>query len=190
MEELEKTARELILAITEKTLKSLKDKGLLKEPSKLQMLCSSPEMKSLIKKLSASKYDPCREFKEGDKVRVKREVLGRPVYIGEDAWEPLDPDEIWSVEEDELETGWVHIKTSCVHATVWHAMLELVTPVEELEQYVVRLATSDGVEEWHVEPRNNNLALVAVFGHRHPNAKAAAEAECKRLNEEYRKETK
>lgn len=59
---------------------------------------------------------------------------------------------------------------------------------EELEPYVVRLAIPDGVEEWHVEPRNNNLALVAVFGHGHPNAKAAAEAERDRLNAEDRKE--
>ena len=59
---IEENAKELILAIIEKTLKSLKDKGLLKEPSKLQMLCSIPEMKTLIKKLSDPKYDPCCKF--------------------------------------------------------------------------------------------------------------------------------
>lgn len=184
MEELEKIAKTLIWAITEKTLKTLNDKGLLKEPSKLQMLCSSPEMKSLIKKLSSPKYDPCREFKEGDKVRVKREVHDRPVYIGEDAWEPLDPDEIWSVEEDELETGWVHIKTSCVHATVWHAMLELVAPVEEQEPYSVGETT----DYFSVDKDNEEVSL--YWKARHPHAKDAAEAECKRLTEEYRKETK
>ena len=90
MNELEKTARELIFAITEKTLKSLNDKGLLKEPSKLQMLCSSPEMKSLIKKLSAPKYDPCRKFRKGDKVRVvERNGRYQPNIPGDELWKGL-----------------------------------------------------------------------------------------------------
>lgn len=137
------------------------------------------------------KYDPCREFKEGDKVRVKREVHGRPVYIGDDAWEPLDPNEIWSVEEDEVETGWVHIKTSCVHATVWHGMLELITPVEELEPYSV------------VQPENYKCVRIMEGKRIHSSipfdedecvcltleqAKAAAEAERDRLNANYRKD--
>lgn len=132
---------------------------------------------------TAPKYDPCRKFKKGDKVHMKREVHGRPVYIGDDAWEPLDPNEIWSVEEDELETGWVHIKTSCVHASVWHGMLELVTPIEELEPYSVE----DGPMAFRLKKGDK---LLASYWRSHPNAKAAAEAERDRLNAEYRKETK
>lgn len=130
------------------------------------------------------KYDPCRKFRKGDKVHMKPEVNGRPVYIGEDAWEPLDHNEIWTVVEDELETGWVRIKTACVHATVWHAMLELVTPVEELEPYSVGESTN----YFSVDKDDEELSL--YWKDKHPNAKVAAEAECARLNEEYRKEQK
>ena len=135
---------------------------------------------------NAPKYDSNRLFRKRDKVHMKPEVNGRPVYIGDDAWEPLDPNEIWSVEEDELETGWVHIKTSCVHATVWHGMLELVTPVEELEPYFVK----NIIRGYAVYERGaGDLAASCVFWSKyHPNAKAAAEAERDRLNAEHRKE--
>lgn len=134
---------------------------------------------------TAPKYDPCRKLRKGDRVHMKPEVNGRPVYIGEDAWEPLDPNEIWTVEEDELETGWVRIKTDCVHATVWHAMLELVTPVEELEPYSV----VDAHTHWDVADKNMKTVATYSKGY-HPNAKAAAEAERDRLNAEHRKERK
>ena len=135
----------------------------------------------------APKYDPCRKFREGDKVRVKSEVNGRPVYIGEDAWEPLDPNEIWEVVE-EKETGWVHLKNGCLSADVWHGMLELVTPVEELELYSVHVGNYEGewgvYRDWAIVTQE----LIVSFSHRHPHAKSAAEAERDRLNAEYRKE--
>jgi hypothetical protein len=185
MDELEKNARELILAITEKTLRSLKDKGLLKEPSKLQMLSSSPEMMSLIKKLSAPKYDPCRKFRKGDKAKP-RIINGR-----ENQKMPLNV--IFTVIGDEDEYGAVPVEymspsrglltSTTVHA-VW---LSLIAPVEELEPYIVRIVGAEGETEWHVEPRNNKLAFVAIYGDGHPYPKAAAEAERDRLNAEYRK---
>ena len=142
---------------------------------------------------NAPKYDPNRLFREGDKVHMKPEVNGRPVYIGDDAWEPLDPNEIWSVEEDELETGWVHIKTSCVHATVWHGMLELVTPVEELEPYYVSKSSEeidgDTVEFWAVrDEHDDTVAKFYVELYRADGAQKAAEAERDRRNAEWRKE--
>ena len=129
------------------------------------------------------KYDPCRKFREGDKVRVKREVHGRPVYIGEDAWEPLDPNEIWEVVE-EKETGWVYLKNGCLEADVWHGMLELVTPVEELEPYIV---TYDD-KFYHIHKQGEEASIAVYSEARHPHAKESAEAECDRLNAEYRKE--
>lgn len=136
------------------------------------------------------KYDPHRKFREKDKVRVKREVNGRPVYIGEDAWEPLDPSEIWEVVE-EKETGWVHLKNGCVSADVWHAMLELVTTGEELGPYSI------------VQPENYKCVRVMEGKRIHSSipfdedecvcltleqALAAAEAERDRLNARWRKE--
>ena len=186
MEELEKIAKTLIWAITEKTLKSLKDKGLLKEPSKLQMLCSSPEMKSLIKKLSSPKYDPNRLFCEGDEVRVI-EKDGRTVH------DPLNGG-IWRVARNER-TGGAHEMSVLVHLIyedektalqihVPFCFLELVTPVEELEPYSVGETT----DYFSVDKDNEEVSL--YWKARHPHAKEAAEAECKKLNEEYRKETK
>lgn len=132
---------------------------------------------------TAPKYDPNRKFRKGDKVHVKREVHGRPVYIGEDAWEPLDPSEIWTVVE-EKETGWVYLKNGCLSADVWHGMLELVTPIEELEPYSV----VDAHTHWDVAADKGMKTVATYSKGYHPNAKAAAEAECARLNDEWRKE--
>lgn len=134
------------------------------------------------------KYDPNRPFRKGDKVNMKPEVNGRPVYIGEDAWEPLAPNEIWTVEEDELETGWVRIKTDCVHATVWHAMLELVTPVEARVSFRVGDFPVDG--EWSVwKDSFGKTEIISSYKiATHPHAKEAAEAERDRLNKEHREE--
>ena len=134
----------------------------------------------------APKYDPCRKFLWGDKVRVKREVHGRSVYIGEDAWEPLDPTEIWEVVE-EKETGWVHLKNGCLTADVWHGMLELVTPVGVIEPYFIsegagiielyNRTPDEVVKTWYYDAVKAGV-----------EALAEAEAECARLNVEYRKE--
>lgn len=190
MDELEKTARELILAITEKTLRSLKDKGLLKEPSKLQMLCSSPEMESLIKKLSAPKYDPCRKFRKGDKAKP-RIINGR-----ENQKMPLNV--IFTVIGDEDEYGTVPVSymspsrrlltSTTVHA-VW---LELITPVEELCPYSVH--ESEVVNCFDIV-REKMCVMTFPYGSKEAGyyrnnlaAKEAAEAECARLNAEHRKE--
>lgn len=60
--------------------------------------------------------------------------------------------------------------------------IELVTPVEELEPYSVEEST----DYFSVEKDDAELCL--YWKDKHPNPKAAAEAECKRLKEEYRKE--
>lgn len=185
MEELEQTARELILAITEKTLKSLKDKGLLKEPSKLQMLCSSPEMKSLIKKLSTPKYDPCRPFKKGDIVepsaingRLPEELQGcyrYKVIVGEgDMSNPL-----YVSVKPLLAANYKHV--SEIHVNV--VFLKLVTPVGKLEPYIV----SNDDFEYCVFDQTRKMT-VCRYDICHPHAKEAAEAERDRLNEEWRKE--
>ena len=187
MEELEKTARDLILAITEKTLKSLKDKGLLKKPSNLQILCTSPEMTSLIKKLSSPKYDPCRKFRKGDIVRL-RAYNGRKPY---DYWhkqviknygENLD-----TVLENELDSGNVDIFQDApideLTVRVHSCHLELVTPGEELEPYSV----GESTDYFSVDAKDGN-EISCSWKDAHPNAKAGAEAERDRLNAEYRKE--
>lgn len=191
MEELEKTARELILAITEKTLKSLKDKRLLKEPSKLQMLCSSPEMTSLIKKLSTPKYDPNRKLKKGDKVRVveyKGRIGSSIMLVGTRA----------IVTQDEEELEWVAIKSEdgIKRDSIDPAYLELVTPVEELEPYYIE-ESHDGatiVLTVRCIPNGEGIAFRYCPGwggnvfHSEEQFRQHAVAERDRLNAEHRKE--
>lgn len=189
MNELEITARELILAITEKTLKTLKANGLLKEPSKLQMLCSSPEMKSLIKKLAPPKYDPNREFCEGDKVSV-RKIHGKLPQCRYNGMVKVKEGDYCTIHEKEHRNCyWVTIPSGgnwCFDA----AYLELVTPVEELGPYVVR--HNEVHSAWSIYGPFNLSATNYFYGERYPytkeTAKEAAEAECARLNAEYRKE--
>ncbi len=146
--------------------------------------------KLLQKDIKNTKHDPNRKFREKDKVRVKREVHGRPVYITKDACQPLDPNEIWEVVE-EKKTGWVHLKRGVMYADAWHDMLEIVTPVEEQEPYSI------------VQPENYKCVRVMEGKRIHSSipfdedecvcltleqALAAAEAECDRLNAKWRKE--
>lgn len=128
------------------------------------------------------KYDPTRLFKKGDKVRVvtwNGRDIARMGQIGR-----VVSDEYNSKVELAID-GWA----SCVYYPVCH--LELVTPVEELEPYSV------------VRPENYQCVRIMKEKRIHSSipfdeeecvyrtleeAKAAAEAECDRLNEEWRKE--
>lgn len=136
----------------------------------------------------APKYDPCRLFKKGDKVRVV-ERLGRKF------WED-NPETIYTVVADEylhddrrvLHRGCVGLNDgkpeTCSSWNVPFFHVELVTPVEELEPYRV----DHNQYGWHVEKDGE---IVATYNDdRHPHAKEAAEAECARLNAEHRKEQK
>lgn len=128
----------------------------------------------------APKYDPCRLFKKGDLVRVVeckgrikpylKNVLGKVYTL--DASE--DDNQIAYIKADDIDL-----------IDVCH--LELVVPVEEQEQYFI----SEGagiIEIWNktreVERTWYYDAVKAGV-----EALAAAEAECARLNAEYRKET-
>lgn len=127
---------------------------------------------------SPPKYDPTRLFKKGDKVRVV-EYKGR--LTGYDK-------KIYKVCEDEEESG-RYIKLSqdsCIgHVTVDAAYLELITPVEELEPYTIELGVMGKGTDYRIKKDN---VIICAYSYVHPNAKAAAEAECDRLNAEYRKE--
>lgn len=133
------------------------------------------------------KYDPCRLFKKGDKVeyspRDGRDCLEAP-WIYDEA----------EVIEDEDKNGSVVVRFTfndgepAVHKVPWY-YLQLVIPVEELEPYFIK---EDKIELWwEVWKRDDEVGglLVALFSTgEHPNSKAAAEAECARLNADHRKE--
>lgn len=128
---------------------------------------------SLTSAETAPKYDPCRLFKKGDKVRVV-DWNGRTTN---------HKGEIGEVTEDEL-GGRVtfsvgsHTFKRCYPI----CFLELVTPVEEIEPYSVETC------QYGYTVNKGELILATYNDETHPHAKEAAEAERDRLNAEYRKE--
>lgn len=125
----------------------------------------------------APKYDPCRKFKKGDKVRVF-------AYKGRTP--KNHPTDEGCVLKDENDYNTVIVNFG--ENGRWQinvAYLELVTPVDELEPYSV--TCDDG---GHYVCDKEGMVISLYYNNIHPNAKAAAEAECARLNEEHRKEQK
>lgn len=143
------------------------------------------------------KYDPCRKFRKGDKVRLV-EYKGRQPFDCEN-YEPETAGQLCIVAEDDdaesvhlLHVWKIENKESEPNndEREWHAFplcsIELVTPVEELAPYFVQ----ELLRGWAVykDTQNDEDEICIYWNENHPNAKAAAEAECARLNAEYRKE--
>lgn len=162
------------------------------------------------------KHDPCRLFKKGDEVEYRPKdgranpnlLVGRRYKVSAD--EPCDSG-IVQVEFDGLR----HIDTFVAYNNLKlitpieelkpysvvelsngdYAVYkgderlcvfrdgELVTPVEELEPYTIR-----EYEDHYAVEKDGAMYSTFFKGSYHANAKAAAEAECDRLNAEYRKE--
>lgn len=128
----------------------------------------------------APKYAPNRLFRKGDKVRVV-EWNGRDIArVGQIGY--VVSNECNSRVELSID-GW----KNSVYYPACH--LELVTPVEEREPYKVEESIFIK-DEWKVwkDGGDETQTLIATYTLAHPNAKAAAEAECDRLNAEYGKE--
>lgn len=131
----------------------------------------------------APKYDPCRLLRRGDRVQVKRRNGRSNGKHGEYLREAY-----CLVAEDEERNELVRVFHNSSEYLLDPAYLELVTPVEELEPYYVE---EEG-HSWCIRkpgPSDIYSTLAWFSKKRHPHAKAAAEAECARLNAEYRKET-
>lgn len=139
------------------------------------------------------KYDPCRRFKKWDRVRpVVRYgrtpddgALANVTYVVVDD----EKNGLVSIARHDGKSGYAH--------TVTALYLELVTPVEELEPYSVKpvyetIKEEDGLLGYEVV-NAEGLPEIIFFGGKGKyrvmqEAKEAAEAECARLNAEYRKE--
>lgn len=141
-----------------------------------------------------TKNDPTRLFKEGDKVRVV-EWNGRHFHDRDHGTE-LTTGCICEVCDDEESTvteGYINIMVTYEEQvrSIAPCFLELVTPVEELEPYTVdecgfapTLYVRKNGKVYMTIPYKEGSSLFQT----REEALAAAEAECKRLNEEYRKE--
>jgi hypothetical protein len=134
---------------------------------------------------SAGAYPKFRLFRKGDKVRVV-EWNGRN-YYDQDHHTELKTGclaEIWDDERDEQEEGYVSVIYEEYIRFVPPCYLELVTPVEELKPYEV----TESTDYFAVENRATGDEVATFWKEGHPNPKEAAEAECARLNAEFRKE--
>ena len=133
---------------------------------------------------TAPKYDQNRLFRKGDRVRVA-EYKGRCLKPFS-----LKIGDVLTVSKDEPndDTCVIWCKFYDRDFYLDPAYLELVTPVEELEPYFVQgFKGGYGVFHTRLQPE---AEVCHYFNDMHPHAKEAAEAECARLNAEYRKETK
>lgn len=135
------------------------------------------------------KYDPCRLFQKGDRVRLRKWSGREPVIYGMNLFQL---GEVLTVVEAEnpKEEGLILVSNAESKQSIHACYLELVTPVEEREPYVVRHNAAHAA--WSIYGPYNLSAVNYFYGERYPyteaTAKAAAEAECDRLNAEYRKE--
>lgn len=127
----------------------------------------------------APKYDPCRRFKKGDRVRVV-ECKGRIKPYLKDVL-----GKIYTLDEGENDRNIAYIKADDIDLLdVCH--LELVTPVEELELYLVKQNTNGRCFEVK-SPSPVRTVAAFFYGGENPayteeEAEEAAKAECKRLN--------
>lgn len=150
--------------------------------------CIHPSFVSLPSEHGTSVPTTARPFKKGDKVRVVERDGRSPILCG-----AVVLGGTYTVHEDEdngdviLDIGYGALGGEPI---AW-SFLELVTPVEELESFGVRYSTDrDCAEVYHRRYKNTVAAFYCKCGITREQAEEHAEAECKRLNEEYRKEQK
>ena len=149
------------------------------------------------------KYDPTRLFKKGDKARMVAWNGRVPMTFGDGFQEgerpPVTPEVIVVENEGESMFGLVKIQAEDGGQLGYTCpcYLELVTPVEELEPYILEEETAFADDEpcgiIHIYYNyNGGRDKVRTFYENGPESwnatKAAAEAERDRLNDEYRKE--
>lgn len=138
------------------------------------------------------KYAPCRLLRKGDKVQVKKRNGRCNGKDGEYLREAF-----CEVAEDEEPNELVRVYHNSSEYKLDPAYLELVTPVEELDPYYIYESKEE--ESFDIMKRVGKLNLTrnCIYYKSETNdhaeltreeAQAAAEAECKRLNAEYRKE--
>ena len=128
----------------------------------------------------AEKQETCRLFRKGDRAQVV-ERNGRPLTcfpVGR-----IKVGDIVTVAENEAGDVFIKVFTEDGHEMMvpWF-MLELITPVEELEPYMVGTDFVDDEPVWNIYKDGD---LIVGYTSSHPYAKEAAEAECKRLNDEW-----
>lgn len=151
-------------------------------PSEVRTLCA-------IRQGTSSKYDPCRLLRKGDKVQVKRRDGRCNGKDGEYLREAF-----CTVIEDETRNELVRVLHNCTEYRLDPAYLELIDPVEELEPYYLDTVTTDDnytKPYFVIATRKHGYRIRTFYANVFETieqTRAAAQAECDRLNAEYREE--
>lgn len=135
-----------------------------------------------------TKYDPRRLFRKGDIVEFDthgRDIAASMKKAG------VELGKRYTVTRDEntksngrYDIGYVSfIGDDRIEHNSMFFWLKLITPVEEQDMYFVEHRKHSNA--YKIRKRGQEFA---IFWDSHPNAQAAAEAECDRLNAEWRKE--
>lgn len=151
------------------------------------------ELNRLLNLIPAPKYDPCRKFRKGDKVRVVP-WNGRKYRDYDHSTELTTGSigEIWEDEKDVQEEGLVSVIYEGYIRSVPPCYLELVTPVEEVELFYVCENTES--KSFEVRRKEDHKVQAAFYYFDKDNTSAKREAakatleHCDRLNAAYRKE--
>lgn len=143
--------------------------------------------------LQTPKHDPYRWFKKGDKVQP-RKVNGRcPFGVDITDSKPRHMDFGATVQEDEDQYGMVRVNTLRGDIKIHSYFLELITPIEDLLPYSVEAHEEGECGCFEVMQGKQCVSIYPYGTHetryykKSEQAKEAAEAECERLNEEWRK---
>lgn len=144
---------------------------------------------------SAPKYDLCRKFRKGDKVKLRKQFLGRETTFSKFSESKFNFDDIYTIEEDEepqpslvavASNDGEYSEEFCFYE------IELVTPVEEVELFYVCENTESKSFEVRRKEDHKVQAAFYYFSEDDTHVKrAAAKAtleHCDRLNAEHRKE--
>lgn len=141
------------------------------------------------------KYDPCRLFRKGDKVKLRKHFFGRETTFSHYSESKFNFDEIYTIEEDEepqpslvavASNDGEYSEEFCFYE------IELVTPVEELEPFYVRENTES--KSFEVRRKEDHKVQAAFYYFSKDDTHAKREAEkatrehCDRLNAAHRKE--
>lgn len=143
------------------------------------------ELNRLLTLIPKPKFDLCRKFRKGDNVSpcFWNDRPPTAYDLNEITAHFMPEDGLYTVNKDELPDSTVLVEYKGKIISMQACHLELITPVEEREPYLV----SNDDYEYCVFNKRTKMT-VCRFDISHPHAKEAAEAERDRLNAEYRKE--
>lgn len=136
--------------------------------------------------VSAPENAPCRELRIGDKVRV-RKIHGKLPQCRYNGVAHVKEGDCCTIFEDAYRNCYWVTMASNVHWCFDAAYLELVTPVEEIQQFF--LESDNNLYFCIYFGTSQNYELVSRLRKKHYSL-TEAEAECARLNAKYRKEQK